>query len=126
MSVRTPLARVEGLGSAHSGTAHFWRQRVSAVALVPLAVWFVFVALTLIGSDQETASAFLGEPLNAILMALFVIAALHHMVLGIQVVIEDYVHGEGSKIALLVLNQFFAWIVGAVSLFALVRIALKS
>jgi succinate dehydrogenase / fumarate reductase membrane anchor subunit len=126
MSVRTPLARVEGLGSAHSGTAHFWRQRVSSVALVPLSIWFVCIALTLIGSDQGTAVGILGQPLNAILMALFVIAGLHHTVLGLQVVIEDYVHRESSKIVLLVLNQFFAWIAGAISLFALVRIALRS
>ena len=124
MSVRTPLARVEGLGAARSGTHHFWRQRITAVAMVPLSVWFVCVALALIGSDRETAQAFLAEPVNAILMALFVIAGLHHMVLGVQVVIEDYVHIESSKIVLIVLSQFFAWVVGAVSLFALIRIAL--
>lgn len=124
MSVRTPLARVEGLGAAHSGTQHFWRQRVSAVALVPLSIWFVISALSLIGAGRHEAVAFLGMPINAVLMALFVVAALHHMMLGIQVVIEDYVHNEAARIALLVLNQFFAWLVGAASLFALVKIAL--
>ncbi|HEY1615580.1 MAG TPA: succinate dehydrogenase, hydrophobic membrane anchor protein [Rhizomicrobium sp.] len=124
MSVRTPLARVEGLGAAHSGTAHFWRQRVSAAALVPLAIWFVCIALSLIGDDRDAALAILARPQDAIPLALFVVAGLYHMVLGVQVVIEDYVHREGPKILLLVLTQFFAWIVGAVSLFALVRIAL--
>ncbi|HTT84652.1 MAG TPA: succinate dehydrogenase, hydrophobic membrane anchor protein [Rhizomicrobium sp.] len=123
MTVQTPLARVQGLGAAHSGTGHFWRQRITALALIPLAIWFVCSALTLIGADRDTAAAFLAQPVNAIAMALFVIAALYHMTLGVQVVIEDYVHDEGPKIALAVLNNFFAWIVGAACLFALVRIA---
>jgi len=125
LSAQTPIARVEGLGSAHSGTGHFWRQRVSAVALVPLAIWFVCTALALVGASRHEAIAFLFVPINAILMALFVIAALYHMVLGVQVVIEDYVHHEGSKIVLLVLNQFFAWLVGAACLVALVKVALQ-
>jgi len=124
MSTQTPLARVEGLGAAHVGTRHFWRQRVSAVALIPLSIWFVYVALAMVGADHETAVAFLHQPVNAIAMALFVIAVLHHSVLGLQVVVEDYVHIEGWKIALLLFNQLFAWILGAVSLFALVKIAL--
>jgi len=124
LSAQTPIARVEGLGASHSGTSHFWRQRVSALALVPLSIWFVCMALSLIGAHRYEAIAFLSGPVNAILMALFIIAALHHMVLGVQVVIEDYVHGEGPKIALLVSNQFFAWLVGAAYLFALVKIAL--
>jgi len=124
MSVQTPLARVQGLGAAHSGTMHFWRQRISAVALVPLAIWFVCSALALIGADREMAAAFLARPVNAIAMALFVIAALNHMVLGVRVVIEDYVHDEAPKITLLILNNFFAWIVGAACLFALVKIAI--
>ena len=124
MSARSPLARVEGLGAAHSGTGHFWRQRVTAVALVPLTIWFVFMALTLIGADRDTALTFLKMPVNAVLMALFIVAALTHMQLGLQVVIEDYIHHEGRKIALLLLNQFFAWTMAAACLFALVKIAL--
>lgn len=124
MSAETPLARVEDLGAAHSGTGHFWRQRVSALALIPLSIWFVCDALSLIGADRNEAVAFIARPVNAIALALFIIAALNHMALGVQVVIEDYVHSEGPKIALLLLNQFFAWVVGAVCLFALVKIAL--
>lgn len=123
MSDGSPAARVEGLGSAHSGTSHFFRQRVTAVALVPLAVWFALSAFRLIGADRDMAMAFLHEPINAVLMALFVIAAVVHMALGLQMVIEDYAHGEGGKLVLLLLNKFFAWLVGAACVFALIRIA---
>jgi succinate dehydrogenase / fumarate reductase membrane anchor subunit len=121
---QTPLARVEGLGAAHAGTAHFWRQRVSAVALIPLSIWFVYAALAVVGANREAAISFLHQPVNAIAMALFVIAVLQHSVLGLQVVVEDYVHTEGWKIAVLLFNQLLAWVLGAVSLFALVKIAL--
>ena len=124
MRTQTSLARVEGLGAAHSGTGHFWRQRVSAGALIPLSIWFLYATLALVGADRSLVVAFLHQPINAIAMALFVIATLHHSVLGLQVVVEDYVHSEGWKIALLLLSQFFAWVVGAVCFFALVRIAL--
>jgi succinate dehydrogenase / fumarate reductase membrane anchor subunit len=115
---------VEGLGAAHSGVGHFWRQRVTAIALAPLAVWFACIALSLIGATRDTAVAFLKMPANAVPLGLFVVIASIHMALGVQVVIEDYIHHEGRKIVLLVLNQFFAWIVAATSLFALVKIAL--
>ena len=124
MTTQTPLARVEGLGAAHSGTGHFWQQRVSAVALAPLSIWFVCAALVLVGADRETVTAFLRQPVNAIAMALFVVAILHHSVLGLRVIVEDYVHTERWKIALLLFNQLLAWILGAVSLFALMKIAL--
>jgi succinate dehydrogenase / fumarate reductase, membrane anchor subunit len=123
MSTRTPLARVEGLGAAHSGTGHFYRQRVTAVALVPLAIWFAVAAFGLIGADRDTALAFLQFPVNSILMALFVVVALVHMTLGLQVIIEDYVHSEGPKLMLLLANKAFAWLVGAACIFALVKIA---
>lgn len=123
MNVRTPLGRVEGLGAAHRGTEHFASQRVTAVALVPLAIWFVFSAFALIGAERGDVVRFLSEPLNAVLMALFIIAALTHMVLGLQVVIEDYVTSEGGKVFLLLLNKFFGWVVGAAALYALLKIA---
>jgi succinate dehydrogenase / fumarate reductase, membrane anchor subunit len=125
MSVRTPLGRVEGLGAAHRGTEHFINQRVTAVALVPLAIWFAICAFSLIGAERSDVVQFLAQPVNAVLMALFVIAALMHMMLGLQVVIEDYVAGEGGKVALLILNKFFAWVVGAASIYALLKIALS-
>jgi len=123
MNDGSPAARVEGLGSAHTGTSHFFRQRVTAVALVPLAIWFAVSAFRLIGADHDAALAFLHAPVNAILMALFVVAAVVHMALGLQMVIEDYAHGEGGKLVLLVLNKFFAWLVGAACVFALLKIA---
>ncbi len=123
MSIRTPLARVEGLGAAHRGTEHFIRQRATAVALVPLSIWFACSALSLIGAERTDAAAFLAEPLNAILMALFVIAAMMHMTIGLQVVIEDYVHNEAGKVVLLLLNKSFGWLVGAAAIYALLKIA---
>ncbi len=124
MNFRTPLSRVEGLGSARSGAQHFWRQRATAVALIPLSIWFVISVLGLVGADRATAAAYLHEPLHAVLMVLFILAVLTHMVLGVQVVIEDYIPNEGQKIALLLLNKGYAWAVGAVCLFAIYRITL--
>jgi succinate dehydrogenase / fumarate reductase, membrane anchor subunit len=124
MSERTPLGRVEGLGAAHKGTEHFTRQRVTAVALIPLAIWFAVSAFSLIGTERTEAAAFLAQPVNAVLMALFIIAALVHMTLGLQMVIEDYFTGEGGKVALLMLNKFAAWVIGAASILALLKIAL--
>jgi succinate dehydrogenase / fumarate reductase membrane anchor subunit len=122
MSFRTPLSRVEGLGSARSGTEHFWKQRVTATALIPLTIWFLAAMLGLVGADQTAVMAWLHAPVHAVLMILFILAALKHMTLGVQVVIEDYVPREGQKIALLMLNRAFAWIVGAASLFAMYQL----
>ena len=122
--LRTPLGTVEGLGSARSGTMHFWHQRMTAVALVPLAFWFVASALAYVGAEQGAVAAFFAQPVNAVLMFLFLVAALYHMSLGLQIIIEDYFHQEGLKIAFLLLNRFAAWIIGAAAGFALVKMAL--
>lgn len=124
MNFRTPYSKVEGLGAAHSGVEHFWRQRVTAAALIPLSIWFAVAMLGLIGTDRDTTLAYLHQPLHAVLMVLFVLAVLMHMTLGIQVVIEDYVTSEGRKIVALLLNRAFAWAVGAVCLFAMFKIAI--
>ncbi len=124
MSTRTPLSKVQGLGAAHSGVEHFWRERVTAAALVPLTAWFVYAVFHLIGVPYENVIGYLGEPLHAVLLVLFLIASLIHMTLGMQVVIEDYVHKEGSKIALLLFARAFSWAVGAACLFAIAKIAL--
>lgn len=121
--LRTPLHRVEGLGSAKSGTAHFWQQRVTATALVPLSVWFVASALAYVGAEQGAVAAFFAEPAEAILMFLFIVAAVHHMSLGLQVIIEDYIHQEGVKLTLIVLNRFASWGIGAAAGFALLKLA---
>src|SRR5881396_2976088 len=90
----TPLARVRGLGSAKEGVQHWWMQRLTAVALVPLTLWFVISAIELTGADQSRVRDWLHRPADAILMALFIVATFQHLLLGIQVVIEDYVHRE--------------------------------
>jgi len=121
--LRTPLAKIEGLGSAKTGTLHFWHQRMTAVALIPLSVWFAASALAYVGADQGAVAAYFAEPINAVPMFLFIVAATYHMSLGLQIIIEDYFHNEGQKIALLLLNRFAAWAIGAASAFALVKMA---
>ena len=123
MSTRTPLSRVEGLGAAHSGVGHFWRQRVTAIALAPLAGWFACIALSLIGATRDTAVAFLKMPANAVPLGLFVVIASIHMALGVQVVIEDYIANEGLKLVSLVLMKFAHFALGAASIFAVLKIA---
>ena len=122
--LRTPMARIGGLGAGHTGTHHFIAQRSSAVALVPLAIWFVFAGLSLVGGNLADVLVFFQSPVNAVLMFLFLFAALFHMTLGLQVIIEDYISNELLKWSLLVLNRFFAWGVGAASAFALLKISL--
>lgn len=122
-SLRTPLARVRGLGSARSGTGHFWLQRLTAVANVVLALAFLCVVISLTGKSHAAAVATLGNPFVAILMLLFVISGAVHMRLGMQVIIEDYVHHEGLKIAAVMANTFFAIAVGAACAFALLKLS---
>lgn len=121
--MRTPLARVRGLGSAKDGTEHFWRQRLSAVANVFLITFFViFIIATQGASHAELASA-LSNPVVAILMALTVASAVYHMKLGMQVIIEDYIHGEALKYSALIANTFFCAIIGFGSVFAILKIS---
>jgi succinate dehydrogenase / fumarate reductase membrane anchor subunit len=124
MSLETPLHRVEGLGSAHSGVSHFWRQRVTAVALIPLSIWFAYAVLSRIGAPIWEVRTFFQSPLNAVLMGLFVLVMLIHMVLGLQMVIDDYVYKNGQKIALMLLVRGAAWLIGAACLLALLKIAI--
>jgi succinate dehydrogenase / fumarate reductase, membrane anchor subunit len=123
VSLETPLHKVEGLGSAHSGVTHFWRQRVTAAALVPLSIWFAVSVLGLVGAHEAPTLAFLSQPLNAILMAAFTVIMLYHLALGLQVVIDDYIHVNWQKVSLMLLMRGFAIAVGAVCLYALMRIA---
>jgi succinate dehydrogenase / fumarate reductase membrane anchor subunit len=122
-TLRTPEARVRGLGSAHHGLAHWWAQRITAVALVPLTLWFVAHLCATVGADFTAARASLHEPVNAILTILLVLAGFHHGQLGLQVVIEDYVHAEWAKITLIVLVKLLAVALGAACLFAVLKVA---
>lgn len=125
MSLRTPLGKVRGLGSAKDGTHHWWMQRITAVALVPLSVWFVASLIGLIGADYETARAWVQQPLVAVLLIIFIAVALYHLKLGLQVVVEDYVHHEGLKIATLMIISFACVLVAAATIFALLQIAFQ-
>src|SRR5262245_9813420 len=107
MSMRTPLGRVRGHGSARSGTGHFWWQRVTSVALIPLTIGVLVIIFSLLGRSHATATQTLGSPLVAIVMLLFIGTTAYHMKLGMQVIIEDYVHDEVPKLLLLMGNVFF-------------------
>jgi succinate dehydrogenase / fumarate reductase, membrane anchor subunit len=124
MSLETPLHKVQGLGAAHSGVGHFWRQRVTAVALIPLSAWFAISALGLVGAREVSVLIFLSNPLNAVLMGAFVLVSLYHMALGLNEVILDYVPHEGFKLLLKIVNYAFGFAVALACAFALLRIAL--
>ena len=122
-SAQTPLHKVQGLGASHSGTGHFWRERVSAVALIPLSLWFAFTMLGLAGTNEVTMVQYIAAPWNAILMGAFAATLAYHMNLGLQVVIDDYVHGAGMKVFLLFLVRVVTIAIIAVCVFALIRIS---
>ncbi len=121
-SFRTPLGRVRGLGSAKSGTTHFWQQRATAIANVPLMAFLVWLALNLAGADYAAARALLASPFVTILLGLTFLVVLKHMRIGMQVIIEDYVHVEGWKMAVLLANTVFTYAVGAVAFYALAKL----
>lgn len=122
MSLKSPLGRVLGLGSAKDGTAHWWSQRVSAVGLALLGLWFAGALVGLGNFSYRDVTAFVSDPLNAVLLALFVGTALYHSLLGIQVVIEDYVHGGSLKVVTLLVIKFVHVLAGALGVFAILRV----
>ena len=119
----TPLARVRGLGAAKSGTEHFWRQRLTAVANVPLTIAFVLILVSLLGRNHAVAAQILGSPLVAIIMLLFILSITAHMRIGMQVVIEDYVHDEPHRLILLMLNTFFSLAVALASAYGILKLS---
>src|SRR3984893_3311427 len=118
-SMRTPLARVRALGASHSGTSDFWRQRITAVAMVLLMVPVIVVVMMLLGRNHAGAAQILGSPLVALVMLLFIVASAWHMKIGMQVVIEDYVHNEMAKLASIMANNFFSVAVALASIYAI-------
>jgi succinate dehydrogenase / fumarate reductase membrane anchor subunit len=126
MMRKTPLGRVIGLGSAKAGTEHWWVQRVTAVAGIPLAVFLIGFVLTHIGASRAEMLASLRNPIVAILLALTLINMLWHMKLGMQVIIEDYVHAPRNKFGALLLNSFFTAALGVAALYAILKMSFGS
>lgn len=121
--MRTPLSRIRGLGAAHHGTEHFWLQRVTAAANALLLVVLIGIVVTLVGRSHATVIATLSKPLIAVLLVAAVISVAIHMRLGMQIIIEDYVHTPVRKVTLLLLNTFFAWGVGLSCVYAVLKIS---
>ena len=122
-SMRTPLARVRSLGASHSGTGDFWRQRLTAVALTLLIIPVLVIIMMMIGSNQAGAKLILGSLPIAIILLLFIIASVWHMKIGMQVVIEDYVHSENLKLASIMANNFFCFAVALASIYAILKLS---
>ena len=123
VSMRTPLARVKGLGASGHGVEHWWLHRMTAVSNVPLIVAFVIIVASLAGRPHAEALRIVSNPLVAILLVLCFISVTNHMRLGMQIVIEDYVHDKGLKIAALIANNFFAAVIAVVCLFSVLKIS---
>ncbi len=122
MSMRSPLGRVRGLGSAREGAGHWWAQRMTALALVPLALWFVAALIGLTGADHATARAWIAAPVPAALLVLLIVASFYHGALGIQVIIEDYVHHEGAKLAALIAVAGLSLMLGLAGVLAVLTV----
>jgi succinate dehydrogenase / fumarate reductase, membrane anchor subunit len=122
-SMRTPLSRVRALGASHSGTSDFWRQRLTAVAMTLLILPVIVIVLMMLGRNQAGAAQILGSLPIAIIMLLFIIASAWHMKIGMQVVIEDYVHNEKLKLASIMANNFFSFAVALASIYAILKLS---
>lgn len=122
MEMRSTLGRVRGLGSSGDGSHHWWIQRLTAVALMPLGIWFIFAALSLVGADYSQFKTWTGHHGNVLLLVLFIITAFHHAQLGMQVVIEDYIHGEAVKITSILLVKFVSFMFAVSCILAVLRL----
>jgi len=124
VSKQTPLARVRGLGSAKEGTHHFWYQRLTAIALIPLTLWMMISIMMMTSLDHESVVVWMSSPINAVLLLIFILALFFHAQLGVQVVIEDYIHIEWQKIACIILTKFIAILAGTTSVLAILKVFL--
>jgi succinate dehydrogenase / fumarate reductase membrane anchor subunit len=122
----TPLGRVRGLGSAHKGTETFWRQRVTAVANIPLIIFLVLAIVTHLGASYDEMHGLIAKPLVALALLALIISAAIHMRIGLKEIIEDYVHGEGARVAAILLATFYAVGIALASVYAIVKIGLGS
>jgi succinate dehydrogenase / fumarate reductase membrane anchor subunit len=122
-SLRTPLGRVSHHGAARSGTVHFWRQRLTSVANVPLTIAVIVIIMALLGRNHAAVVQILGSMLVAMIMLLFIVSSIYHMWLGMQVIIEDYVHDELPKLVALMANTFFSFAVGLAAVFAILKLS---
>ncbi len=122
-SLRTPLGRIRHLGSARAGTQHFWRQRLTSVALVPLGIALIVIVMSVLGRNHAAVKEVLGAPLVAVTLLLFIVTTAYHMWLGMQVIIEDYVHDEVWKLVGLMANTFFSFAVGLASFYAILKLS---
>ena len=122
--LRSPLSRARGLGSAKDGLHHWWAQRLTAIALIPLVVWFAVSLIMMSSADYLIVRAWIGSPVVMVLLALTIVIGLHHGQLGLQVVIEDYVHSDGWKLALIILVRFTAVFFGLAAVVAILRIGI--
>ncbi len=121
--MRTPMRRVRGLGAAHSGTGHFWHQRITSVAGIPLTIALVVIIIALLGRSHAAVVQVLGSPLIAIIMLLFIINSAYHMWIGMQEIILDYVHAEKFKLVSLMANTFYVILVAFASCYAILKLS---
>jgi len=122
--MRSPLGRVLGLGSAKEGVEHWWRQRVTALALVPLVLWFVIAVIGLIGADRAAMVAWVRSPISSMLLVLLIVATFYHAALGLQVVIEDYIHGEAVRLSALIVMRLLCVVFVVRGILAVLKLAL--
>jgi succinate dehydrogenase / fumarate reductase, membrane anchor subunit len=123
VSMKTPLGRVRGLGSARSGTQHFWHQRLTSVAAIPLTIAFIVIVIALLGRNHAAAVQILGSPLVAIVMLLVIVTTVYHMCIGMQEIIIDYVHDDLTKFIILMGNTFFGVAVALASIYAILKLS---
>jgi succinate dehydrogenase / fumarate reductase, membrane anchor subunit len=126
MSLQSPLARVRGLGSAKEGVGHWWYQRLTAIALAPLSLFFVWLVLHLLNADYSVVRETIGQPVIAVLLISFMVCLFYHGQLGLQVIVEDYVHHRAAEMTLLLLIKFSAFLFSIASVLAIARVALSA
>ncbi len=123
MELRSPLGRARGLGSTNDAAGHWWAERLGALALVPLSLWFVYSAIGLVGADLAQFKEWVGAHSNPVLLILLIVVMFHHGSMGLQVILEDYVHNETAKVTAIIVTKFTAVLFGAASSFAVLKLA---